>query len=149
MKKIKYFHYTPACILRQIIESGEINPATAFIPINEKPIAWVSTNPNWENTATKSRSLANGSVQQLTFSQQLASFGCARIEISPIGLETYAKLKQLANISLRESRYLEQRGKSLGADHKEWYGSLNPIKKNSWIKAEVYMSGQWVEVQSF
>jgi hypothetical protein len=147
MKKMKYYHYTPASVLEQIINSGQINLATACIPENEKPVAWVSTNPNWEHTATKRRSLPNGSVQQLTFIQQLASFGCARIEISLIGLETFAKLKHLANISLRESGFMEQRGISLGANPKEWYGSLKPIKKTSWIKAEVYMNGQWVEVQ--
>jgi len=47
------YHYTTGLKLKQIINSGAIRPATAKIEPHEKPVAWFSTSPEWEPTATK------------------------------------------------------------------------------------------------
>jgi len=47
------YHYTTGQKLRSIINSGAIKPTTAKIEPNEKPVAWFSTSPQWEPTATK------------------------------------------------------------------------------------------------
>ena len=47
------YHYTTGTRLKQIINSGAINPTTAKIEPHEKPVAWFSTQAQWEPTATK------------------------------------------------------------------------------------------------
>ena len=47
------YHYTTGLKLRSIINSGGIKPTTAKIEPNEKPVAWFSTQDQWEPTATK------------------------------------------------------------------------------------------------
>ena len=47
------YHYTTGLKLRSIINSGSIKPTTANIEPHEKPVAWFSTSPDWEPTATK------------------------------------------------------------------------------------------------
>ena len=47
------FHYTTGLKLQQIINSGAIQPTTAGIEPQEKPVAWYSTSPHWEPTASK------------------------------------------------------------------------------------------------
>ena len=47
------YHYTTGSKLRAIINSGAIKPTTAKIEPNEKPVAWFSTQDQWEPTATK------------------------------------------------------------------------------------------------
>jgi hypothetical protein len=47
------YHYTTGLKLKQIINSGCIKPTTAKIEPHEKPVAWFSTSPEWEPTATK------------------------------------------------------------------------------------------------
>ena len=47
------YHYTTGLKLRGIINSGCIKPTTAKIEPHEKPVAWFSTSPQWEPTATK------------------------------------------------------------------------------------------------
>ena len=49
----KIYHYTTGIRLRSIINSGSIKPTTANIEPHEKPVAWFSTSPDWEPTATK------------------------------------------------------------------------------------------------
>jgi hypothetical protein len=47
------YHYTTGLKLRSIINSGAIKPTTAKIEPHEKPVAWFSTQEQWEPTATK------------------------------------------------------------------------------------------------
>ena len=46
------YHYTTGLKLQQIINSGCIKPTTAKIEPHEKPVAWFSTSPQWDPTAT-------------------------------------------------------------------------------------------------
>jgi hypothetical protein len=46
-------HYTTGLKLHSIINSGRIKPTTAKIEPHEKPVAWFSTQDQWEPTATK------------------------------------------------------------------------------------------------
>ena len=46
-------HYTTGQKLDLILRSGAILPTTAKVPPHEKPVAWFSTSPRWEPTASK------------------------------------------------------------------------------------------------
>jgi hypothetical protein len=50
----RIYHYTTGLKLRHIVNSGAIKPTTAKIEPHEKPVAWFSTQDQWEPTATKS-----------------------------------------------------------------------------------------------
>ena len=52
-QKEELFHYTSEVRLSQILKSGHIKLATAMVPIHDRPAVWLSTNPDWEPTATK------------------------------------------------------------------------------------------------
>lgn len=47
------YHYTTGLKLRSIINSGCIKPTIAKIEPHEKPVAWFSTQDQWEPTATR------------------------------------------------------------------------------------------------
>ena len=49
----RIYHYTTGSKLRQIINTGAIKPTIAKIEPHEKPVAWFSTQEQWEPTATK------------------------------------------------------------------------------------------------
>ncbi|EDP96746.1 hypothetical protein U8527_00385 [Kordia algicida OT-1] len=146
---MKFYHYTPTIRLKEIIESKEIKLATQSVfNKKEKPVAWVSTNPNWENTATKMVSTIFGKPRQLTFEEQAENLGCARIEVKSTGLMTWAKLKHKANMDLKAARAFEFTGKQKKANPNEWFGSLTPIKNDRWIKIEVFENGKWQEFKT-
>ncbi len=146
----RYFHYTTESRIKEIIDSGLIKLATKSIyHKNEKPVTWVSTNPQWENTATKIVFTITGESKHLTFEEQVKMLGCARIEVKNIGLNTWAKLIHKANMDKRAAKGFEETGKMKGANPNEWYGSLKPIRKEKWIKAEIYKNGKWELYQDF
>jgi hypothetical protein len=150
MKNTKLYHYTPEFRLEEIIESGEIRLATESVVDlkREKACAWASSNPHWEETATK-LFVKDGITTQLTFKEQLANFGCGRIEVKSVGFTTWGKLKYLAKMNLIAAKTMEETGIKRGGNPKEWFGSLEPIKSDKWIKAEVYKNGEWIEYKSF
>jgi hypothetical protein len=47
------FHYTTGLKLKRILKTGYITPAAANVEPYEKPVAWFSTQEQWEPTATK------------------------------------------------------------------------------------------------
>ena len=46
------YHYTTGTRLRSIVNSGTIKRTTAKIEPHEKPVAWFSTQDQWEPTCT-------------------------------------------------------------------------------------------------
>lgn len=152
MEKIKYFHYTPEVRLEEIIESGNIKLATESVydKKREKACSWVSTNPNWENTATKILHDNEGNTVKLTFKEQVDFCGCARIEVKPsFGFINWGKIKHLAKMNLTLAKAMEETGIQQGASPKEWFGSFKPIPIDYWIKAEVFKNGEWIEYKTF
>ncbi|RXR17360.1 hypothetical protein EQG63_11265 [Flavobacterium amnicola] len=146
----KYYHYTTEFKLEEIIESEKIKLAVASVGgKNEKACAWVSSNPQWENTATKYESDELGNYHKLTFDEQLEKYGCARIQVEPIGLIPWNKIKHLAKMDLTYAESMVKAGIEMGGKQSEWFGSLYPIGIERWIKAEVYKNGEWIEYDVF
>jgi hypothetical protein len=145
----KFYHYTTETVLDEIINSKTIRLATKDVPTNEKPVAWVSINPKWEHTSTKMLRSMDGKIHQLTFYDQLIHFGCARIQVMSDSLNTREKLIHIARISSGTVDFLEDRGRTMGGEPSEWFGSMYPIGIEKWIRAEIFVDGEWVEYQKF
>jgi hypothetical protein len=152
MEKIKFYHYTLESKLDEIIESAHIKLSieSVYDKKREKACSWVSTNPNWENTATKFSQNNVGEFLPLTFKEQVEQFGCARIEVKPsFGFINWGKIKHVAKMNLTIAKSMEEIGIQQGASPKEWFGSFKPITSDYWIKAEVYKNGEWIEYKIF
>jgi hypothetical protein len=118
------FHYTTGSKLKQIINSGCIKPSTAHVPANEKPVAWFSTSPDWEPTASKT-SVPGKAGQLITANAQ---HGLARITV-PASVAPYAiqYLPRIAGASVQDYTGLILAGLELGADPSTWRFTLNPV----------------------
>jgi len=118
------FHYTTGQKLRLILNSGQITPGTARVPISEKPVAWFSTSPHWEPTATKSP--LPGLAGQLATAK--AQDGLVRISVpgsaAPHG---FGELPALAGTTPETWLGLLLAGLELGADPNTWRFSLTPV----------------------
>ena len=148
--KKRYFHYTTENRLEIILQSEIILLAGSGIENkNEKPCAWVSSNPKWEPTATKMIRNQKGEPTQMTFEEQLKNFGCARIEVEPKGLLPWKTIRKTAKIKPRMADAMESWGIQIGGSPSEWFGSFSPIDINRWIRAEIFRDGKWVEYEVF
>jgi len=129
------FHYTTGSKLRLILLSGHIKPSTAGIEPHEKPVAWYSTSPRWEPTASKVP--IPGMPGQLITAQ--AQGGLARIAVpaacAPHGFE---ELPRVAGTSIPVCQGLMLAGLKLGSDPSTWRFTPEPVPTALFREVEFY-----------
>ena len=143
MRPLKLWHYTAELRINEIIESGVIKLATKYLEKRERPAVWLSSNPVWENTATK---MVNDgfNLRQLSLEEMKIHFGLARIEVIPKdSYITWGKYKYDSGISARFYGMLESEGLRKQANPKEWYASFEPILKHEWLSIEIWKNNKW------
>jgi len=139
------FHYTTGHKLRLILLCGHITPSTAGIEPHEKPVAWYSTSPHWEPTASKCP--IPGMPGQLVTAQ--AQHGLARITVpaasAPYGFE---ELTRIAGTSHETCRGLLLAGLKLGSDPTTWRFTPEPVPASLFREVEFFdfANDRWLAV---
>jgi hypothetical protein len=148
MKKVeekKKYHYTIGKYLPSIIQDGQINLTHLGNPGKKLHSAvWISTNELWEETACKSwYNVLNQRCKGDRAMTHHLYGGLIRIEVKP---ETapfdWQYFVKKSKISGRLRRLLVRNGVSSGANPSQWYVGLKPIKKEDWLKIEIF---DWAE----
>jgi hypothetical protein len=139
------YHYTTGVKLRSIINSGVIKPTTAKIEPHEKPVAWFSTSPEWEPTATKVP--IPGKAGQLMTAK--AQSGLVRITV-PASATPYSfqQLPLIAGTSPSACIGLLLAGLELGADPGAWRFTPSPVPTALFREVEFYdfANDRWAAV---
>ena len=139
------FHYTTGSKLRAIINSGAIKPTTAKIERNEKPVAWFSTSPQWEPTATKVP--IPGKQGQLLTAK--AQSGLVRITV-PAACAPYVfpQLPLIAGTSPQACIGLLIAGLELGSEPNTWRFTPTPVPTFLFRDVEFYdfASNTWLAI---
>ena len=118
------WHYTTGQKLDLILRSGHILPTLAKVPPHEKPVAWFSTSPIWEPTATKYP--APGKLGQIMTAQ--AQGGLARIQVpTSVAPHRIHDLSWLAGTTPEDWLGLVLAGLELGSDPGSWRFTLSPV----------------------
>jgi hypothetical protein len=139
------YHYTTGLKLKQIINSNAIKPSTAHVPANEKPVAWFSTSPDWEPTATKCP-VAGKPGEVITAKAQS---GLVRItvpgSVAPYGIQ---QLPKVAGVSLQTYTGLILSGLELGADPGAWRFTPTAVPTALFREVEFFdfASGRWLAI---
>lgn len=142
------WHYTTGGKFVQIVESGEIRPATANVPEGERPITWFSSNQWFEPTAQKALTNEQGHVKRLGMAGT-AELGGGLVRIG-IAAETaphdWRTLRELAGISSKMAQIMYQNAIEQGARPGEWRGTFDTVPREKWIAVEVFHEGKWTPV---
>ena len=139
------FHYTTGLKLKKIINSGAIKPTTAKIEPHEKPVAWFSTSPRWEPTATKVP--IPGKQGQLLTAK--AQSGLVRITVpGTCAPHVFPQLPLIAGTSLKAYLGLLLAGLELGSEPNTWRFTPTPVPTFLFREIEFYdfASNTWLAV---
>ena len=138
------WHYTINDRAVHILKDGIIRAATANVPANETPIVWFSTRQHWEPTANKAMIDDSGNVSSLTMQETIQLGGGAwRFGLDTEKLIYYRKIIQVANITRRMAKALEQTALDAGADPTCWWGAIEPVNVSDCI-VEQLDGDNWV-----
>ena len=129
------YHYTTGLKLRSIINSGAIKPTTAKIEPHEKPVAWFSTSPQWEPTATKvSIPGVQGQIETAK-----AQGGLVRITVlRTCAPYVFPQLPLIAGTSPQACIGLLLAGLELGSDPDTWRFTPTPVPMALFREIEFY-----------
>ena len=139
------FHYTTGLKLRSIINSGRIKPTTAKIEPHEKPVAWFSTSPEWEPTATKVP--VPGMAGQIATAR--AQGGLVRITVPGSAAPyIFPQLPLIAGTKPSVCIGLLVAGVELGSDPDTWRFTPTPVPVTLFREVEFYdfAGNQWLAI---
>jgi len=141
----KLFHYTTRLKLRQIVNSGCIKPTTAKIEPHEKPVAWFSTQDQWEPTCTKVP--IPGMAGQIATAR--AQGGLVRITVpGTCAPYVFAQLPLIAGTKPSVCIGLLVAGLELGSDPDTWRFTPEPVPVSLFREVEFYdfASNTWLAI---
>jgi hypothetical protein len=133
----------------RILAEGVIKPATQYVPTGEVPVVWFSGHPRWERTANKTMVDSKGKSRALSMEETIElgggayRFGLPRDQLLP-----WNKLRTAIRMTSQWARGLTDAGRAVGADPKQWYGSLAPVPIFGLCIAETLRDNHWVSLAS-
>ncbi len=139
------FHYTTGLKLLSIINSGAIKPTMAKIDSHETPVAWFSTQEQWEPTATKVP--ISGMQGQIETAK--AQGGLVRITVPGTSAPyIFQQLPLIAGTKPSVCIGLLIAGLELGSDPDTWRFTPTPIPSALFREVEFYdfAHDRWVAV---
>jgi hypothetical protein len=144
------WHYTVGPSFESILDDGFIRPATAGVPIGERPIVWFSMDQYWENTVIKGNRLPDGTVEVLKMVGLLErGFSLFRIGVdAAVAPYKWSELKSLSGMSSEMARGLKASAKKHNANPSSWRGTFDPVTWEKWEAFECFKSGDWVTLEA-
>ena len=136
MNKPEYlFHYTSEARLINIIESGKLETSKAGLLKKEKPALWLSSEPEWEDSALKFHNYKNRD-------EQWKAIGLGRIVVPFLPhFITYGKWKHVSGVnklqhSIECSIFTQY-------DRSKWWASFKSIPKDEFLSIEYWDGEKW------
>ena len=126
----RWWHYTLATTLLQIIGDEGIRRTSMGVTRRERKAVWFSRRPTWEPTATKALlSSRTGGRREATIDEMLQAGGSLiRIEVpEDIARHTWAEHRQIGQIDPRMADGFEAAAQQRGADPLDWRVSYHDV----------------------
>lgn len=148
--KDKLYHYTIGQHYNNIVKDGFIKLATKYVQEGERPVAWLSSNQEWENSVRKTIRNDKGEAFDDLARDELFDLGITpvRIEIDQEGLELYdwEKFKSVSGMSPDLARSFEvMTAKNWNYDSREWSCSFDSIPVSKILGVEVWDGNSWTK----
>ena len=140
------WYYTTVAKLNQIIEIGEIRPATLGTSKKEKPAVWFSANPDWDPAANEPWQAPDGSVLRLNKDQTyVLGGGLGRIGVAPeVAPHDWKAFKRLSGISPKAAKELYNSAVQAGSRPGEWFAAFENVPRSKWLAIEVMEGTTWM-----
>jgi len=154
------WHYTNGIVIAEILRSGVIQLATAAIGARERPVAWFSTEPFWEPSATRGEltspppadtvagqpvSIRLDTIRRFTGEEMDQIVGRYRIGVvATAARHGWESFKRLSGIDKGLARSMETADPAVSGDVRHWRASFQPVGREHWRAVERLVAGVWL-----
>ena len=121
------YHYTTLDRAHLILLSGELLPATAFVPDGERPAVWFSRQRTWEPTASKALCDPRTGLQRALTFPEMVKIGIARFRVDTSILMPWSELRVACGMTEAVAGALTRAGRKEGANPRDWYGHIGAM----------------------
>ena len=121
------YHYTTLDRAHLILLSGELLPATAFVPDGERPAVWFSRQRTWEPTASKALFDPRTGLQRTLTFPEMVKIGIARFRVDTSILMPWPELRIACGMTEAVAGALARGGRKQGANPRDWYGYVGTL----------------------
>jgi hypothetical protein len=136
---VRVFHYTTMEKLEHILNDRLIIPATEYVPKNERPVVWFSTNPVWEETANKGIMDALGRISEGSREKtHEGAGGLSRIEVPESTTVNWLTFKLESGIKPILAKRLARTAKKQNSKPSEWRVSFTSVPESEWLSVELF-----------
>lgn len=139
------WHYTIRDFFNGIVRDRAIKPSAAFAGGQARPAVWFSTNLDWEPTAGKNLTCADGSVRLLQ-RDELHTIGITPIRIgvkSTLAPHTWHDFKRDGDIPAKIVSNVVSLAAKLNSKPSSWFASFDAIPRTEWVAVEHFDGWQW------
>lgn len=141
------WHYTTGECFERIAAAGFLRPATIGLDPGERPIAWFTTNQEWEPTANKGV-MDSGTRRDATKEETRAlGRGLVRFGIDEQRLIPWPKLARKSRMNAETMESLERTAKEHGSNPKQWRGVFHGIDLRALAVEVMNDGGAWERVK--
>jgi len=146
---LRVFHYTTWPALVGILDTMEIRTTAIGLVKGEKPAAWFSINPDWEETVRKAFRTESGEQPPLLSRDALLDRGVVpvRIEVNPnLPFLDWPHFKLMSGISQKLARGMETLAREWGANPDEWRALFSPVTIEDFRGFEAWTGVLWIDI---
>jgi hypothetical protein len=139
------WHYTVRDFFAGIVRDRAIKPAAAFAGGQARPVVWFSTNQDWEPTAAKNLTCADGSVRLLQ-RDELYTIGITPLRIgtlASVAPHTWHDYKRLGEMPAKISSNVVALAARLNSKTSWWFATFDPVPRDQWVSVEHFDGWQW------
>ena len=139
---VRWWHYTLARTLAEILVSGAIKRSTEGVSEGERTAVWFSCRTDWEPTATRGLTDGRTGERRTATIEEMVALGgeLVRLEVpETVARYTWADHRRLGQIDPRMADGLER---ALGGEPAKWRLSYDDVPLNQIVNIEVSPDGR-------
>jgi hypothetical protein len=142
------WHYTVKPFFMSIVAEGAIKPSAAYAPKPAPAVVWFSTNPDWEPTANKVLSCADGSPRLLGRDEMhTIGVGPLRFGVAPaVAPHTWHDFKRASGIKAKYASDMVAAAVKCQSRPSWWLATFDAVLRKEWLSVEQWDGWQWTPV---
>ncbi|HVX09848.1 MAG TPA: hypothetical protein VHC22_01480 [Pirellulales bacterium] len=139
------WHYTIRDFFAGIVRDRAIRPAAAFAGGQARAAVWFSTNQDWEPSAAKNLTCADGSARLLQ-RDELHTIGITpiRIGVAPsVAPHTWHDFKRDGDLPAKIAGNIVSLAARVNSKPSWWYATFDAVPREQWLAVEHFDGWQW------
>lgn len=142
------WHYTLRQHYEGMLQTGAIQPASAYAPQPTKPAVWFTTREDWDPIVNKAILCADDTRRALNRDElHTIGLGPMRIGVAASAAPlSWHEFKRQSGIPSKAASNLVAAAARLQSHPSHWFATFEPVPRSQWLAVEQWDGWRWARV---